>query len=1013
MIKKLLIFLLLLTISNKLFSQEDGLNTLRNFDKFPLLRTDVISAQQSSHDPTGFNSDGFSSGNFPGTYNNENVMLHLKGKGIINRIWLTGYLPGDKIKIYFDGETTASVDETLTTFFTNSTTPFLNPWVLHESQSSGGYISYLPFPFEESILITTTGNHFYNINYQLYTTDNSEITTWTGNEDLSVETEIINNKGTNPHGEQTYETASNTFNLASGQTETVFELNESNKTISAFYLTIPEMEFSKIGENVITDNGHATTGYSEFKMKIEPNASKVILTRRFDSWVANQKANVYIDGALAGEWFEDVKDPIYQWRNANFEIPTSFTSGKSEITIKIEFVSSDLDWNEFHYWIYCDEVLTDEIDVANSTSEAEHNYVVNPKNWSGSLCSQYPVSLTDKGRAYTGYSSFNMKITPDASEYKLIRRCDFGIGNQKAKVYVNGTEAGIWDNEGVNVHSRWADKEFVIPSNLVAEEKTSIQIKLEFVSSDIDWNDFHFWLLSDGKCTDELNVNNTQSESSHNYQISGETWAGEANFTYGNERYKPEIPVQNINLQVFYDGETKPSIDAPLGLFFATSTIENTRFQSLPVGVLPESNTFYSYFPMPFQNSVKIKLVNNSLQSFTGMEAEIKYTDFEGSFAENGYLKTFHKHSFSELGKDHLLLDVNGTGKLVGTVLEVKKAAGNLWLEGDERFYIDGSRTPQFYGTGTEDYFNGGWYFNRGPFDKPFHGYTAMSGVDRCLYRFHITDPVYFNKKAFFGIEHGPSNDFNADYRSLAFYYHKPQETLTLTDELNIGNGESMNSHNYSITGGFETQTAKKYKFEGDLDDQSITRSGNYIKGSSEFQVNIHPEKAVRIKRFFDYALADQSADVYVDDVFAGTWFTKGSNTSKRWREEFFNIPSALTLGKSNITLRFEASTENFNWSEFNYQIFALDNATSTKVNENKFHENEIKLFPNPVSDYLFIKSKTGKFDKISVYNLHGQLIFTRKNSYNQIKVSDLENGVYFLEIKNNKKLYKQKFIKN
>ncbi|HYO52263.1 DUF2961 domain-containing protein [Archangium sp.] len=37
-------------------------------------------------------------------------------------------------------------------------------------------------------------------------------------------------------------------------------------------------------------------------------------------------------------------------------------------------------------------------------------------------------------------------------------------------------------------------------------------------------------------------------------------------------------------------------------------------------------------------------------------------------------------------------------------------------LEGDERVHVDGSLTPQLYGTGTEDFYESGWYFSRGTF---------------------------------------------------------------------------------------------------------------------------------------------------------------------------------------------------------------------------------------------------------------------------------------------------------
>ncbi len=73
--------------------------------------------------------------------------------------------------------------------------------------------------------------------------------------------------------------------------------------------------------------------------------------------------------------------------------------------------------------------------------------------------------------------------------------------------------------------------------------------------------------------------------------------------------------------------------------------------------------------------------------------------------------------------------DVTGRGKLVGVSqsMEGLLADGNTrgYLEGDERVYVDGERTPAIHGTGTEDYYESGWYFNAGTYSTPFHGNSA------------------------------------------------------------------------------------------------------------------------------------------------------------------------------------------------------------------------------------------------------------------------------------------------
>ncbi len=859
------------------FAQESGVDEITDFNKMSLLRSDILSLQQSSHDPRGGNDDGFTKGNFPDTYNGENVMLQIKGKGVINRIWLTGYEMSNRIKIYFDGETKASVNETIASFFSGTKAPYLSPLVVNDEISSGGFFSYMPFPFEKSIMITTTGNHYYNINYQLYENNNEEISTWTGEEDLTDIYNIFNNKGADPRNETNYTTIDSTINLNRGDAKSVVNIQSSNKNVGNVLLKIPDLEFSDIFGEIINDDGRATVGNSQFTLNIDSTATSVVLIRRIDYFISNQKANIYIDGQLAGEWFTQGGNGSYRWLNAEFKIPSKFTAGKSKITVKTEFISSLIDWNEFYYWVKCDDTLTDEIDVGKKVSENAHDYTISPLNWSGSLSSRYP---------------------PGSS----------------------------------------------------SDEEMAAMIK----NSNI---------------------------------------------------------LKNVNLQIYFDGETTPSVDAPVGLFFGIGTINAINFQSLPVGVNKTTDQMYCYFPMPFRNSFELKLVNNSDYDLSNVDATVKYEDMPSGMSEFGYFKTqYNNENPTTQGNDYIFLDETGTGKFMGLVIEAFGGHNDSWLEGDERFYVDGCRTPALYGTGTEDYFNGAWYFSRGPFHLATHGFTAAFESARSLYRFHLSEPVYFSNKAKFGIEHGPANDVNINYHSLAFYYHQPQEKLILTDELILGNSQSEQNHNYTNSDS-QTETDKSYYFEGDNDRVYVKESGYYIKGASEFTVQVNPNKPVRIKRMFDYKIKNQTADIYVDGALVGTWFTNGANSVKRWREEFFMIPAEFTNGKSEITIKIEAPTDEYKWSEFHYWIYSFD-AIFVQVNE--FKESNFLLYPNPANTFVILRNRDLQAKSIEIMDINGKIIkkFTTSNSEYKIDTSDLITGVYLVRICTDDSIFVEKFIK-
>jgi hypothetical protein len=98
-----------------------------------------------------------------------------------------------------------------------------------------------------------------------------------------------------------------------------------------------------------------------------------------------------------------------------------------------------------------------------------------------------------------------------------------------------------------------------------------------------------------------------------------------------------------------------------------------------------------------------------------------------------------------------------------------------LWfLEGDERVFVDGESVPSIIGTGTEDYFSSGWYFDTGPYSSLYHGLTIKDSLTGRIsaYRWHVADPIPFTRDIRFTIEHGGTNDApRTDYSSVAFWY--------------------------------------------------------------------------------------------------------------------------------------------------------------------------------------------------------------------------------------------------
>ena len=383
---------MVIPMSNAAATEPYGLSAMQQFERLPYLKLDTLAGGQSSFDRSGGNGD---TGVFLYTEGSDKVMLDLKGPGVVYRIWTTGMGSSDYIKAYFNGETTPRINMLWSALYAGTNAPFLAPLVGNNAVSSGGFYCYLPLPFSQSIKIVTNGSFYYNIGYHLFSPDTA-VSTWTGSEDSSVVRNIWNNAGADPKSDSGNTTVTNTINLAAGGTQTLLD-TAGPRSISSIKLRIPGVEGS--AGNVVTDDGRAHKGYSQFVAAINSSNQGVTLKRRFDYGIADQKANVYVDGALVGEWYTAGSDTSYNWRDSSFVIPSTYTAGKSSITVKVVFVSAAIDWNEFYYWVYSkvdgNDTLTDSLDVANTTSESNHGYVINTQNWTGSRTYQYPPSGSD------------------------------------------------------------------------------------------------------------------------------------------------------------------------------------------------------------------------------------------------------------------------------------------------------------------------------------------------------------------------------------------------------------------------------------------------------------------------------------------------------------------------------------------------------------------------------------------------------------------------------------------
>jgi hypothetical protein len=447
-----------------------------------------------------------------------------------------------------------------------------------------------------------------------------------------------------------------------------------------------------------------------------------------------------------------------------------------------------------------------------------------------------------------------------------------------------------------------------------------------------------------------------------------------------------------VRLRVTWDDRAGPSIDAPIALFYGAGVLYNRDHReylvkSFPMVVRYGADRVYlsCYFPMPFFRSARVELAG-APAAVAGVRWKIRTAPFRDPPRQVGYFHaTYRDHPAPEFGKDLVLLDTTKTegggdwsGQFVGTSFIFSHDAVLNTLEGDPRFFFDDSRTPQGQGTGTEEWGGGGDYWGGENMTLPFAGHPtgaksakeAVSAEDKIesAYRFLLADLMPFGRNARIQLEHGGANESTEHYETVTYWYGLPAASLVQTDELAIGDEASERAHRYvSPEASAPYELTSRYEWGPDtLKGVEIypaeTDRGRTTKGTSEFTLRIDPANyGVMLRRKLDYAYPNQRAEVSVEDGGAwkpaGVWYLAGSNTcvfsnpgnrqelgatqhvvetsNRRFRDDEFLLPRALTAGKSSIRLRVKFTPvrtplfpgyplPDLAWSEMRYTAYSF-----------------------------------------------------------------------------------------
>jgi hypothetical protein len=281
-------------------------------------------------------------------------------------------------------------------------------------------------------------------------------------------------------------------------------------------------------------------------------------------------------------------------------------------------------------------------------------------------------------------------------------------------------------------------------------------------------------------------------------------------------------------LRIYYDGSDVPSVECPIGDFFASAYTSFKVFApitSLAVCVNP-GNAFNCYWPMPFRKRIRMTLTNVHRTEDKNVFFQIDYALNKVPDDAAYFHAQFRRVNPLAPGDVYTILDgVKGKGHYVGTYMAWQLNNNGWWGEGEIKFYLDGDADPKLSdgkvvagstgfpticGTGTEDYFCGSYNFENKAtkqyqeFTGPYTGVphvvrsdgTYEANMRFSLYRWHITDPVRFERDLKVTIQalgwrrDGRYLPLRDDIASVAFWYQEqpaaPFPALPSADELEI-----------------------------------------------------------------------------------------------------------------------------------------------------------------------------------------------------------------------------------
>jgi D-arabinan exo alpha-(1,3)/(1,5)-arabinofuranosidase (non-reducing end) len=248
--------------------------------------------------------------------------------------------------------------------------------------------------------------------------------------------------------------------------------------------------------------------------------------------------------------------------------------------------------------------------------------------------------------------------------------------------------------------------------------------------------------------------------------------------------------LRSLVLRFYWDGEDHPSVESPFGDFFGAPFGTYQPYASVPMSLT--AGAFNCLWLMPYADGARLEVTNEGTSAVDPFFYNITYQEGTGAPPSDLRFHTlWRRENPTRPGLPYTILSAEGRGHYVGCHLTMQNRAwwlrpplraisfprgfGLGMMEGWETIARDGEPESSLSGTGTEDYFNGAWYYlaKGGRFAAPYHGCIVRDALRSriAVYRFDMSAPVSFSRSLQVRLRHGFHNDHTADYSSTAYWY--------------------------------------------------------------------------------------------------------------------------------------------------------------------------------------------------------------------------------------------------